>query len=150
MEHGILAVAFLGGSQVDVHRLVTDERLFHEDRPAGTLLQRNPRTAKRPSRARGHVYLDTVLAALLLGEAQHFHPFVGEIGYVVLVVALHAVEGCNLQRTYSVLGILLHVPLQVLLVNGRTQPPPAGTRLSLGFCHGPLLGCNHQGESQEN
>ena len=150
MEYGILAVSLFSRPQVQVLHFISNERLFHKHRPAGTLLQRNPWATERPACARGHVDLNTVLAALLLGVAQHFHPFVGQIRDIIPVVPLHSVERCNLQSTDSVLGILLHVPLQILLVNGRTQPPPTGTGLSLWIHRGPLLSRHHEGQSRKN
>ena len=90
--------------------------LFHEDGAAGALLEWHPRPAERPARSCGHVQFHAVLLALLLGIAQHFHPLVREVRDIVGLVALHAIERCNLHGTHAMLGIFLQVPLQVLLV----------------------------------
>ena len=111
VKHAILAVFFLNRPEVKVFYLISDERLFHEYGTAGTLLQRNPWTAERPSCSRGHIYLNTIRLTLLLCEAQHLHPFVGKIGNIIGIISLHAIERRNLQCSDAVLGILLHIPL---------------------------------------
>ena len=91
---------------------------------AGRFAQRHPRAAERPTRAGGHVYLNVVAPALVLGVAKHLHPLGREVSNVVALVALHTVDGRYLHRSHAGAGILLHVPCQIGLVHSRTEPPP--------------------------
>ena len=116
------------------------ERLVYEDGLVGRFLQGYPWTAKRPSRTSGHVYLDARLLTVSLHLAQHAHPLVGEKRYVISLIALHTIDWGDFHRSNAMVGILLHVPLQVLLVDGRAQPPPSYSRLSLLSGGRPLLG----------
>ena len=138
---------FLWHHQWQVGNLLAYETCVHEHHLARTLLQRHPWASKRPSRSRGHVELNAVGAALLLRVAEHLHPTVGQIGDVLRVVVLNAIDGGDFQGADSVLGILRDVPFQVLLVHSRSQPPPSCTGLGFGLQCRPLLG---EGGSRSN
>ena len=121
-----------------------------EDGLAGTLLQWHPGASEGPACAGGHIHLDSHLPAVLLHLAQHGHPLVAEIGNVVCLVALHPIDGRDLQGTDAMIGVLLHGPAQVFFVDGRTEPPPAGAGLGLLTDFWPLLRCGSRSQSGQN
>ena len=102
-----------------------------EDGLARRLADGYPRTAEGPSRASGHIGLDAHLLVLHLHKLEHVHPLGGEIRNIVLVVALHTVERRDFHNPDAGLGIFVEVPLQVLLVHGRSHPPPSHAGLGL-------------------
>ena len=110
-----------------------------EDGLAGGLVQRDMRTAEGPSCAAVHVDLDAQRTGNVLDRLQGLHPFGRQEGDVVFVVALHAVERSYLNGSNASAGIFREVPLQVLLIDGRPQPPPARAGLSLRAGSGPGL-----------
>ena len=95
------------------------QTVFRPHHLAGRFLQRHPRSAERPSCAGSHVDLDAHFAAVLLYFAEHLHPLVAKERDVVLLVTLHAIQRSYLHRPDAVVGILLHVPAQVLAVHCR-------------------------------
>ena len=148
LQNAVLAILFIG-ENVEMGDAVARERLFNKHRPAGRFLQRHPRSAERPARARSHVDLDAVALRFGHDEAQHLHVAVGEKGNVVSVVALHAVDGGNLHRTGPGTAVLLQVPAQVILVDSRAQPPPAQSGSCFGFGFWPLLCLHGEAEGQQ-
>ena len=117
------------------------------DKFAGRLGRFHHRTAEGPSRAGGHVDVDAIERTLLLGILQHVKPLLAEEADVFRRIAFHAVDRCNLQRADARPGILLNVPLQVGLVNGRAQPPPAAASLGLVLHLRPCRLCGNIGHS---
>ena len=114
---------------------------------AGSLFDGDVRTAERPARSAVHVDENAVALTFSLDELQGVHPRSREERQFVLRVALYAVDGRNLQRADACAAVLLHVPLQVLLVDGRTEPPPTCAGACLGLHFGPHLcpcGSGHQ------
>ena len=106
------------------------QRVF-EDGFAGGLFQGNVRSAERPARAAVHVNLNIQRMPDVLYRFQCLHPLWRQEGDIVFVVVLHAIERGNLYSSDTHTGIFTEVPPQVLLVDGRAQPPP--TRAGLGF-----------------
>ena len=142
---------FLCDGEVKRLHLLAGEGLVDEHHLTGTLLQRYPRPTEGPASTSGHVHLDAQPLSVGLHLAQHRHPLVGEVGDVVALVALYTIDGCDLQGPDAVAGILLHGPLQVVLVHSRAEPPPAGSRLRLLSHFRPLLGsCRHRAAHQRH
>ena len=102
-----------------------------EDGLARCLFQGDVRAAERPARTTVHVNLNTQRMSDVLYRLQRLHPMGRQERDIVFVVALHAIERSDLHRSDTHTGILAEVPPQVLLVNGRAQPPPARARLRL-------------------
>ena len=126
---------FLGQGEVDVHEFLLDiYNGVDENSLAGSLAQWNPRSAERPSCSGSHIGLNAQFLVFLFHESEHFHPSWREVRYVVLVVSLYAIEWSYLHCAYASLGILVEIPSQVLLVDGRSHPPPSYTRF--GFLCG--------------
>ena len=148
LQHAVFAVSF-AGKYVECRDAVARERLLHEHRPACRLLQWHPRTTERPARARCHINFYAVAAALVLHKPQHLHISVGEERDVVRVVALHAVDGRDFHRTDTGTAILLQIPLQILLVYGRAQPPPAHTWSRFWFRFRPLLSMHRKANCRQ-
>ena len=67
-------------------------------------------------------------------EYLYAHPFVREVGDVVGLISLYAVDGGNLQCSDTVTGILFHVPAKVFLIDSTSQPPPACARRCSVLC----------------
>ena len=148
LQHAVFAVS-LAGKYVECRDAVACERLLYEHRPACRLLQWHPRTTERPARARCHINFYAVAAALVLHKPQHLHISVGEERDVVRVVALHAVDGRDFHRTDTGTAILLQIPLQILLIYGRAQPPPAHTWSRLWFRFRPLLSMHRKANCRQ-
>ena len=113
------------------------------------ILHRYVRAAKGPSRAVVHRHLDADTLTLFDGVLQHLHPAFTQVGNVVLIVALHSVDGGNLDPAQTGFGILLEVVCQVGLIDGTAQPPPAGTGECLGLNGRPLLGLRAAAQKQQ-
>ena len=114
--------------------------ILAEDGLARRVAVAHRRASEGPPRACAHVDADADILPYVLTEAQHLHPLWGEEGDVVRLIALHAVDGGNLQFAQPSLGIRADVPFQILFVHRTTQPPPAGCRLSRRGNVWPCLG----------
>ena len=101
---------------------------IYEYRLACRFADRNPRTTERPSCTGCHICLDAHLFIFLLHELEHIHPFWREIRDIILVVALYTIERCDFHGTDARLGVFVKVPLQILLIHGRSHPPPSYAR----------------------
>ena len=135
-QEGVLGV-FLGWRQVDCARSV--DVFLYKDHPASRLFQGYPRTTERPSRTCCHIHLNTVALCLRHRIAQHAHPFVREVGDIILLIALNTVEWGYLDGSDAMFAIFSEIPFEVLLVDGRSQPPPACARLGLWCDRRPRL-----------
>ena len=122
-----------------VYILPVDDTVL-ENSFASCLTQRDLRTTERPARTTVHVHLDAQRLADVLNVLQCLHPSGRQEVDIVLVVALHAIERCNLHGSDARTGIFRQVPLQVGLVNGRSEPPPACAGLCLRVWCRPCLG----------
>ena len=101
---------------------------IYEYRLACCLADRHPRTTERPACSCSHIGFNAHLLVFLLHELEHIHPFRREIRDIVLVVALHTIEGCDFYGTDTRLGVFAKVPLQILLIHSRSHPPPSYAR----------------------
>ena len=101
---------------------------IYEHRLACRLADRHPRTSERPSCTCSHIGFDAHLPVFLFHELEHIHPFWREIRDIILVVALHTIERCDFHGTDARLGVFAKVPLQILLIHGRSHPPPSYAR----------------------
>ena len=108
---------------------------IHEYRLACRLADRYPRTTERPSCTCSHIGFDAHLLVFLFHKLEHIHPFRREIRDIILVVVLHTIEGCDFYGTDTSLGIFAKVPLQILLIYGRSHPPPSYARFGF-LCRG--------------
>ena len=133
-------LVLLGNFQCQTRDLPAVEDGIHEHHLAGTLLQGHPRASEGPACTCSHIHLDAGLLTDSLYLAQHLHPLIRKIGDVVRLIALHPIDGRDLDGSDAVVGILLHGPLQVVLIHGGTQPPPACAGLCLLRGCGPRLG----------
>ena len=101
---------------------------IYEHRLACCFADRHPRTTERPTCSCSHIGFNAHLLVFLLYKFEHVHPFRREIRDIVLVVALHTIEGCDFYGTDTRLGVFAKVPLQVLLIHSRSHPPPSYAR----------------------
>ena len=92
-----------------------------------------------PASAGVHIDFDAQALAFGLNMPQHTHPTRRQEVNVVLLVALHAIDRCNLDGTDTSLGVCLKVICQVGAIDSTTQPPPTGAWLGLLLYDGPLL-----------
>ena len=120
------------------------QQLGLRDELAGCLSHLHRRTAERPARTTIHVDAHTVGVGCLLGGLQCFHPRSAEVAQLVLLVAHHTVDGRYLYRANASLGVVLDVPAQAGIVDGRAHPPPAGAGLCLGTGIGPSRLCRYR------
>ena len=98
---------------------------------------------ERPTSARVHIDFDAQTLAFGLNMAQHTHPARRQEVNVVLLVALNAIDGGNLDGADTSLGVGLKVICQVGTIDSTAQPPPTGARLGLLLYDRPFLSINN-------
>ena len=128
--------------RVQRHRFLAGAVTTHVEglrrQPAGRLRQFHHRSAERPPGAGGHVDVDTQFPAGLLGVVHHLQPFGRQEADVLATIVFYGIDGGDFQRADAGSSQLFHLPFHVVLVYGRTVPPPAAARLGLLGHLGPL------------
>ena len=104
-----------------------------------SIVDRHQRASKRPSRACRHIGFDASGGSGSLDMSKHLHPFWRKVRDVILVIALHPVNGSNLHTPDTSTCILIEVVTYVCGIDSTSQPPP--TRVWFGFrtCLYPVL-----------
>ena len=90
-------------------QFAVNQRIHHYELTC-SFCDRDLRRTERPTCTQIHIYLYAQPVTLPDGIFQHLHPLRREEGDIVGIVALHAIQGCYLQRAYAVRGHLLHLP----------------------------------------
>ena len=103
---------FLRNVEFNLHQFLfhANDRI-HEHRLAGSFIDRNPRTTKRPASTSSYVGFNTYLLIFFFYEFEHLHPFRREIRNVILVISLHTIEWRDFYGSNACLGIFVEVPL---------------------------------------
>ena len=97
-------------------------------------------SAKRPSRACGHIGLNAQCGSSGLHILQHTHPTWRKIGNVVSIIPFHPIDGCDFHTANACLGVFGQIIVQACGIDRTAQPPPAGVGLRFLRNGNPLLG----------
>ena len=136
-QHGVRLLLGIVHTDGHLHMLASSHPVFGDDELTGRILHGHFRSAEGPACPVVHVDLHAQLLRQRQGIIVHPHPCGREIGTLVALVPLYAVDGRNLDRPDAGTGILPQVVSQVDRVDGASHPPPAGAGLHLGRHGGP-------------